>query len=986
MASTIALAVSASSALHAQTLDVVWTGGDGVWSNASLWDPQVVPSNLGPFTFHAFIDASPRPSTVTLDLTPTLSGLTITSGDTVRLIDGHDLTFIGTSMTIDGELRIEVPPLQFSQLYFTEDCTLNGSGSISMGSHIFSGIAGDAGNRLTIGSDISILGRGSALSMAHDNFGLISAVEGSTTISTGTALNTNRGEIRATGLGVELKLNGVQIDNTNGLLDALDGGCICSSGENSIIGGTFGSSASSSELRTTYGTLTLDSVHAVGPVRVGRGSNLVLAGLINFDLPIVVGGTGSTSSAALAFTSTATFPYPTTIELLPPSPQGGSFPSVLRQSPSLDPPFLLIPETVDVFGEGTVTLKNCEFLGSIRSTTGNGIHLGGTSLKIGGSVIAETAPLRFSAGTIDAQGALISFDAANPIIWSSVSSATRILSNATFSARDDSPIILGKSWTYEDIACATGIEVVATSTLKGSIHSPGLHMQPTEDYNVDVTTSSVSFPLATTITITENVDWFADSLVIDDDDSLSGAGMFDAEVLTNEGIIESGGGGTLTLFVGGTLTNNSVIQGVDGTLLLKGQGSLDNSNGVLTALPGGTLKSLSDEGSNVLIKGGELRNDGGIVDLTSVQLDNVTVGNGVSLNLARVKGSLFIRPEETLKAGTLYAVSPGSTLKPLLPGTTAVLQSTGGFVSAESTGAVFTIESGIIAHILGGVTTNTAPLVLINHGSLLLESASGAGQANIKQAATGSFTNKGLFALVSANCEADGGSVANEGFLWIGPGLQFKRAGTPYKQIAGETKLLGTMFVIGSQCQVIGGEFTGTGSITGPLVNTSGRVAPGDDEGTGFGTLSSSTYTQSADGTLEIEVGGSVAGTFDVVKATTTATLAGTLEIRLRDGFIPPAGTSLTVVSGTSRVGTFDTIDSCVPVTMQYTPTTAKIVFGNVPIAGDFDGDGVVGPSDLGVLLGSWGLCVDSCCAEDLDADGEVGPADLGILLGSWDA
>ena len=51
------------------------------------------------------------------------------------------------------------------------------------------------------------------------------------------------------------------------------------------------------------------------------------------------------------------------------------------------------------------------------------------------------------------------------------------------------------------------------------------------------------------------------------------------------------------------------------------------------------------------------------------------------------------------------------------------------------------------------------------------------------------------------------------------------------------------------------------------------------------------------------------------------------------------------------------------------------------PCPADFDADGSVGGSDLGLLLGSWGG------AElDLNADGIVNGADLGVLLGAWGA
>ncbi len=49
-------------------------------------------------------------------------------------------------------------------------------------------------------------------------------------------------------------------------------------------------------------------------------------------------------------------------------------------------------------------------------------------------------------------------------------------------------------------------------------------------------------------------------------------------------------------------------------------------------------------------------------------------------------------------------------------------------------------------------------------------------------------------------------------------------------------------------------------------------------------------------------------------------------------------------------------------------------------VLGDFDGDGVVGASDLAMLLGAWGLGG----ATDLDGDGVTGASDLALLLSLW--
>ena len=46
----------------------------------------------------------------------------------------------------------------------------------------------------------------------------------------------------------------------------------------------------------------------------------------------------------------------------------------------------------------------------------------------------------------------------------------------------------------------------------------------------------------------------------------------------------------------------------------------------------------------------------------------------------------------------------------------------------------------------------------------------------------------------------------------------------------------------------------------------------------------------------------------------------------------------------------------------------------------DLNRDGIVSGSDLGLLLGNWGLVG----VGDLDVDGTIGGSDLGLLLGAW--
>ena len=60
----------------------------------------------------------------------------------------------------------------------------------------------------------------------------------------------------------------------------------------------------------------------------------------------------------------------------------------------------------------------------------------------------------------------------------------------------------------------------------------------------------------------------------------------------------------------------------------------------------------------------------------------------------------------------------------------------------------------------------------------------------------------------------------------------------------------------------------------------------------------------------------------------------------------------------------------------------------NGPLAGDLDGDGFVGISDLNLILGNWNQSVTpgDLNAGDFDGDGFVGITDLNGVLGNWNA
>ena len=101
-----------------------------------------------------------------------------------------------------------------------------------------------------------------------------------------------------------------------------------------------------------------------------------------------------------------------------------------------------------------------------------------------------------------------------------------------------------------------------------------------------------------------------------------------------------------------------------------------------------------------------------------------------------------------------------------------------------------------------------------------------------------------------------------------------------------------------------GGVIDGAGVLEVPLSN-GGTLAPGGDGA--LGTLALSAITQTADGTLAIEVGADAA---DGVTAAGTVTLGGTLRVTALPGERPRVGQSYAVLTAGSIGGAFDRIEA----------------------------------------------------------------------------
>ena len=185
-------------------------------------------------------------------------------------------------------------------------------------------------------------------------------------------------------------------------------------------------------------------------------------------------------------------------------------------------------------------------------------------------------------------------------------------------------------------------------------------------------------------------------------------------------------------------------------------------------------------------------------------------------------------------------------------------------------------------------TSNGARGVLYNAG--LLRKTGGTGTARLDDSFTNAGTletRSGTLRLTASNCS----------------------------QIAGFTRLLSGGLQVDQGYTLWGGMLSGSNTLTGNLDNES-VVSPSESSWTNPGPSAAQpahltiagNYVQ-VNGALVLEVGGTTPGTdSDLMEVTGTATLGGTLDIVLRDGFTPAANSSsdvYTIFTGLAINGCF---------------------------------------------------------------------------------
>jgi hypothetical protein len=344
----------------------------------------------------------------------------------------------------------------------------------------------------------------------------------------------------------------------------------------------------------------------------------------------------------------------------------------------------------------------------------------------------------------------------------------------------------------------------------------------------------------------------------------------------------------------GAITLNGSCLGLEGATTLTGSGKVTmNSNACFLAFsPSYTLTNQST-----------IQGTGSIGDSNQMQIIN--------------SGSIIANQPSTLY---IYATSAGFTNNgKLIVNTGSTLDIPNYFTNLSGgtlTGGTYQVTGTL--QIPADITTNAGNITLTGTSSKILDPSS-------LNALAGFTTNaaKGNFTLAGNQILTTSGSFSNAGTLLVSKGGTFTvgKSGN-YTQTGGKTTVDGTLttsstagFAAGSlflvasgSININGGSVFGNGGNLAANVSSSGTITPADSS-TATGSLTvTGTYTQGSKGVLDINLAGT--SQFSQLKVTGKATLAGTLNIALLRGFVPPVNSTFKVLTcSSSLAGTFSTVN-----------------------------------------------------------------------------
>lgn len=388
---------------------------------------------------------------------------------------------------------------------------------------------------------------------------------------------------------------------------------------------------------------------------------------------------------------------------------------------------------------------------------------------------------------------------------------------------------------------------------------------------------------------------------------------------SNAGTVAADLPGASLLLDSANMTNTGTISAPAGFLDV-GSIIVQNADGRFTSTGSGAVRI-----AGTSLVGGSV--DGTLICRTSAnnRVSNLSLSGQVD-----ILAGAWLRPAGTIVNDALITVnSDGGASNTLLYAESPVSFSGGGSIVLNASGAYAQIDSN------GSVITNGATHTVRGQGTIAgaftNEGTVWADRDSQLVLDASSFRNLGLVSVTGPGGLriSNGNNFVNEGRVEIDILREARVFNARYRQTAGKTEANGTLNASGREVVVDGGSLIGDGRVIATTVrNTAGTVSGGSTTGklTVEGDLVLSTGAK-----VLAEIAGTSRGSqYDLVESTGTATLAGELEIRFIEGFVPQLGDSFELVRASSVSGQFERLrviglpDSEIQVT--YNPDSVVLV------------------------------------------------------------
>ena len=284
-----------------------WIGGTGDWNTSANWDSGT------PLGTNALIDggvAGDSIATLGANQTATVANLTISSGDSVAALNNTDFIVSGDIVN-DGQFSLTTAGNATDFRIDVGSSSLSGSGVFLLGgtseaSRIHDGTGGSDAHFL---NSSTISGTGqigvNTLQLSNQSGGLIDAnLSGSGLTIDANALGmSNAGTLRASG-GGDLRLIGSEINNSGGIVEALNGSTVTVSGFSTISGGTLQTTGTGVIQVPANGTATLENLSNSGSIKQFNNTDLLLNGIIDNSGTIDVTTAGNATDVVIDVATT----------------------------------------------------------------------------------------------------------------------------------------------------------------------------------------------------------------------------------------------------------------------------------------------------------------------------------------------------------------------------------------------------------------------------------------------------------------------------------------------------------------------------------------------------------------------------------------------------------------------------------------------------------------------------------------------------------